>query len=129
MKEQRTNVIEISDVDQTVISDMLAYLYTGSAPHMDTLVKKLFNVADKYELLNLLAMCEYKLKSAITVANVIELLILADMHSAPYLKEACLNYIRHNSAAVLDTGQWKELKKNCDQHASLVMEIMACVLQ
>ena len=124
MKEQRTNVIEVSDVDQAVISDMLAYLYTGSAPHMDTLVKELLNVANKYELPQLFAMCENHLKSEMNVASAIELLVFADMHHASYLKEACLNYIYHNSAAVHSTSQWKELKKNCDSHASLLVEIM-----
>ena len=129
MKEQRTNVIEISDVDQAVISDMLAYFYTGSAPHMDTLVKELLNVANKYELSQLFTMCEDKLKADTTVANVIGLLILADMHSASYLKKACLNYIRHNSAAVRSSSQWEELRKNSDRHSSLLVEIMDYTLQ
>ena len=121
MKEQRTNVIEISDVDQAVISDMLAYIYTGSAPNLDTLVKELLNVADKYELSQLLAICEYNLKSEMCVDNVIELLILADMHNSSYLKKACLSYIYHNSAAVHSSSQWKELKKN---YASLLVECL-----
>ena len=50
MKEQRTNVIEISDIDEAVISDLLAYIYTGSAPNLDTLARELLNVANKYEL-------------------------------------------------------------------------------
>ena len=48
--------------------------------HMDTLVKELFNVADKYELPQLFAMCKNQLKSEMKVTNVMELLILADMH-------------------------------------------------
>ena len=129
MKEQRTNVIEISDVDQAVISDMLAYLYTGSAPHLDTLVKELLNVANKYELSQLFTMCEDNLKAEIAVANVIGLLILADMHSASYLKKACLNYIRHNSATVRSSSQWEELRKNSERHSSLLVEIMDYTLQ
>ena len=124
MKEQRTNVIEISDVDQAVISDMLAYLYTGSAPHMDTLVKELFDVADRYELSQLFAMCEDKLLLEMSVENAMELLILADMHNSSYLKKACLNYIYCNSASVRSTSQWKELKKNCDRHAALLVEAL-----
>ena len=128
MKEQRTNVIEISDVDQAVISDMLAYFYTGSAPHIDTLDKELLDVADKYELSQLFAMCENHLKSwsEMNVTNVIELLILADMHHASYLKEACLNYIYHNSAAVHSTSQWKELKNSA--HVSLLVESLEYTL-
>ena len=129
MKEQRTNVIEISDVDQAVISDMLAYIYTGCVPHLDALVAELLEVANKYELSELFAMCEDKLKADMKVDNVIELLILADMHNASRLKGTCLNYICLNSAAVLNTSQWKELKKNCDRHASLLVEIVNIALQ
>lgn len=125
MKEQKSGIIKISDIDHTVISDMREYLYTGSAPNMDTLVKDLLNVANKYELSQLFAMCENKLKSEMKVANVIELLLLADLHNSSYLKAACLNYIYHNSAAVYQTSQWKQLKKNCEKHASLLMEVMA----
>ena len=129
MKEKKTSVIEIPDVDHAVISDMLEYFHTGSAPNLDTYVKELLNIADKYELPQLLAKCEEKLKSELKVDNAIEVLILADMHNAVHLKETCLNYIRHNSAAVQRSSQWKELKKNCDSHASLLVEIMDCILQ
>lgn len=125
MKERKSGIIEISDIDCAVISSMRRYLYTGNAPNMDTLVKDLLNVANKYELSQLFAMCENKLKSEMKVANVIELLLLADLHNSSYLKTACLNYIYHNSAAVYQTSQWKQLKENCEKHASLLMEIMA----
>ena len=46
MKEQKTNVIEISDVDPMVMSDLLTYLYTGVAPNMDALTNKLLEVAN-----------------------------------------------------------------------------------
>ena len=127
MKEKETSVVEIPNVDHRMISDMLAYLYTGSAPNLDTYVKKLFDLADKYELPQLFAMCENHLKSEMNVTNVIEFLVLADMHHASYLKEACLNYIYHNSAAVHSTSQWKELKKNSD-HVSLLVESLEYTL-
>ena len=131
MKEQRTNVIEISDVDQAVISDMLAYIYTGSAPNLDTLVRELLNVANKYELSGLFTMCERELKLKISLNNVIELLQLADMLNSSYLKKACLNYISLNSGAVRSSEEWKQLKENSEEHVSLLimMDIMDCLLK
>ena len=116
MKEQRTNVIEISDVDQAVISDMLAYIYTGSAPNLDTLVRELLNVANKYELPGLLTMCKRELKLKINAENVIELLQLADLLDSSYLKKACLNYISLNSGAIRNSKEWKQLNK--EEHTS-----------
>ena len=129
MKEQRTNVIEISDVDQTVISDMLAYIYTGSAPNLDTLARELLNVANKYKLSGLFTMCERELKSKISLNNVIELLQLADMLDSSYLKKACLNYISINSGAVRSSEEWKQLKENSEENVSLLMDIMDCLLK
>ena len=129
MKEQRTNVIEISDVDQAVISDMLAYIYTGSAPNLDTLARELLNVANKYELSGLFTMCERELKLKISIENVIELLQLADLLDSSYLKKACLNYISLNSGAIRSSEEWKQLKENSEEHVSLLMDIMDCLLK
>ena len=67
MKEQRTNVIEISDTDPQVISNLLAYLYSDDAPDVDTLANKLLVIANKYALSQLFEICENKLKSDITL--------------------------------------------------------------
>ena len=127
MKEKETSVIEIPNVDRAVISDMLNYFYTGSAPNLDEHVEVLFDLADKYVLLQLFATCEDQLKSKMNVTNVTRFLILADMHRAKYLKDACLNYIYHNSAAVHSTSEWKELRKNSD-HVSLLVESLEYTL-
>ena len=47
MKEKWTSLIEISDTNSAVITDMVAYLYTGTAPNIHTLAKDLLAVADK----------------------------------------------------------------------------------
>ena len=73
---------------------------------------------------HLFAMCEKKLESEVTVASVMELLVLADLHNASRLKRACFNVVQHNSAEVHQTSQWKQLKQNCEGHASLLMELM-----
>ena len=110
MKEKKSSVIEISDTDPGVISEMLSYLYTGSAPNMETMAEELLIIANKYQILEMLALCEKKLLSNITVANVVDLLILADMHNAKDLKQACSKYIYRNSMEVRRTSQWNELK-------------------
>ena len=127
MKEQRTSVIEISDTDPQVISDLLAYLYTGKAPDVDTLANKLLVVANKYALSQLFEICENKLKSDINDSNFIDLLIFADLHNAANLKRACLIFIYCNSPAVYNSSRWKEFKQNNDGHNSLLLEILEFV--
>ena len=124
MTEKESNVIELTDIDPPVLSELLTYLYSGTTPNMKTLAKDLLVVADKYELSHLLAMCVNNLLSGLVVTNVVELLVLADMHNAPHLKKACLSYVCFNFSEVCATSQWKEFKENCKDHATLLMEIM-----
>ena len=129
MKEQRTNVIEISDINQAVISDILAYIYTGSAPNLVTLARDLLYAANKYELSELLMMCEKELQLKMNAENVIGLLQMADMLNSPCLKKACLKYICFNCKAVRCSEEWKQFKENSEGHVSLLMEITDCLLK
>ena len=54
-------------------------------------------------------MCEKELGSNLSVSNVVELLVLADVNSALQLRKDCLTYIHCNPAEVKSTSQWKEL--------------------
>ncbi len=68
----------ISDLDKEVVSDMLTFLYTGSAPNLEVRAKELLNAANKYQLPRLMVMCKNKLEEEIKTENVIEILQLAD---------------------------------------------------
>ncbi len=50
MKEKQEKVMTISDLDKEVVSDMLTFLYTGSAPNIEVRAKELLNAASKYQL-------------------------------------------------------------------------------
>ena len=127
MKEQRTNVIEITDVNPQVMSDLLAYLYTGDAPSMDALANKLLVVANKYARSQLFEICENKLKTEINDTNFIDLLIFADLHNAANLKRTCLIFICCNIPSIYNSSRWKEFKQNCEGHLPLLMEILEFV--
>ena len=111
MKEKRSSTVEMSDVESVVISEVLNYLYTGSAPNMGSMTEELLAFAHKYQIRPLLSLCETKLLSSVTVANVVDLLIFADLYTAQRLKDACLKYIYRNSAEVRRTSQWKQRLK------------------
>lgn len=123
MSEKRSNVIEISDIEPVVMKDLLAYIYTGSAPHLSRLAKELLNAATKYEIPRLVAMCEEKLKKRLNASNVVETLLWANFLSAK-LKGACLRFIHLHSNEVKRTSGWKHLKKNSDEYSSILVEIM-----
>jgi speckle-type POZ protein len=121
MKEKQSSIVNISDIHSAVMSDLIAYLYTGSAPNVNTMAKELLNVANKYELPRLFAMCERELKSNLSVADVVDTLILADLHGSTELKKACLSFIHLHAAEVLQTSKWKSLK---DHYGMLLVETL-----
>lgn len=124
MKEKQSSIVNISDVPPAVVSDLIAYFYTGTAPNVRTLAKELLNTANKYELPRLFAICEKELEMKMEVANVVDTLILADLHSPAYLKKACLNFIHLNLAEVQKTNEWKSLKVNLDHYGALLIEAL-----
>ena len=108
MEESKRNRVDVTDVDSDVMADMLRFIYTGKAPNLETMAADLLAAADKYaldrlkvirrtsldfifkncpqSLLNFKVMCEEALCNSLTVENVSEILILADLHSADQLK-------------------------------------------
>ena len=122
MQEKNSGIVEISDVDPAVMSDLLTYIYTGDAPNLKTLVKELMIAADKYNLQDLICICMKQLETDLTSSNVAEILLLADkiIIGSP-LKTACINYVVSNYASVSQTKSWKFLK---DASKELTLEIM-----
>ena len=124
MKEKQSSVIDISDITPAVMSDLVTYLYTGAAPNVGKLAKELLNAANKYGLSRLFTMCENELRMKIKVTNVVDTLLLADLHNATNLKKACLVFMREHSADVHKTSRWQYLKDNRGKYAALVLEVM-----
>ena len=112
------------------ISDLVAYLYTCTAPNLKTLASKLLDMAEKYQIPHLLTMCRFGIELArkIKNTNVVETLILADLHGKSALKKACFKFIRLNSAEVFQTSEWEDFKAHKDQYASLFVEVLENVL-
>ena len=100
MKE-KNGVIEISDFDPAIISDLLTYIYTGEAPNLKTLAKGLIYAADKYDLQGLVFICMQQLETELTFDNVAEVLFLADKLSLENsLCSDSVRFIQENFASV-----------------------------
>ena len=94
MKEKQSGVIEVSDITPEAMSDLVTYLYTGTAPNLKTLASELLEAAEKYQLFHLVTKCEDELGRNIKDTNVVEMLLLADLHGRSTLKKACFKFIR-----------------------------------
>ncbi|ESN98578.1 hypothetical protein HELRODRAFT_101749 [Helobdella robusta] len=109
MEERKQNRVEITDVDQDVLYEMLRYIYTGKAPNLNKMADELLAAADKYALDRLKVMCEEALCSNLSVDNVSDIFVLADLHSAEQLKTHAIDFINGHATDVMETTGWKDM--------------------
>lgn len=119
MRERKHNMAEVEDVDCDVMGELLRFVYTGKSPSLNKMADSLLAVADRYALERLKVMCEESLCSSLSIENVSDILILADLHSAEQLKTHSIEFINSHATDVMDTSGWKELV--CT-HSHLVAE-------
>lgn len=126
MEETKHSRVEIADIDSDIMLEMLRFVYTGKAPSLDTTAASLLAAADKYALERLKVMCEEALCANLSVKNVSEILVLADLHSAEQLKARAIDYISRYAKDVMTTPGWKGMIKS---HGHLVADLFCASLQ
>ncbi|RXN11564.1 speckle-type POZ -like protein [Labeo rohita] len=105
MEESKKNRVDISDVEPDVFREMMVFIYTGKAPNLEKMADNLLAAADKYALERLKVLCEEALCNSLSVENVADILILADLHSAEQLKAQAIDFINRQSLNI-----WRRLK-------------------
>ncbi|XP_057192526.1 speckle-type POZ protein-like A isoform X3 [Triplophysa rosa] len=120
MEESKKNRVDISDVEPEVFKEMMGFIYTGKAPNLEKMADSLLAAADKYALERLKVMCEEALCNSLSVENVADTLILADLHSAEQLKAQAIDFI--NRCSVLRQLGCKDGKNWNSNHATDIME-------
>ena len=120
MKEKINGEVEIKDMDHDVLDDLLKYIYSGIAPNIDAHSLELYAAADLYQLEKLKELCELKLCSRFDISNCLDLLILGDLHNAPKLKAAALEFASRNIHK-MKTSEWKQ---SLIEHPALMAEVM-----
>ncbi|GJN36667.1 hypothetical protein PR202_gb25549 [Eleusine coracana subsp. coracana] len=98
--KERQNII-VEDMQPTVFSALLHFIYTDSLPSMDDLhrgenrefVKYLLEAADRYAMDRMKIICESILCKRLDLDNVAATLALADQHQCHKLKDVCIQFI------------------------------------
>ena len=125
MKEKEEKRVVISDIDAEVMSNLLSFMYTGSAPNIRAHTKELLLAADKYNMQDLMGICENDLRESLTPANVAEVLLVANMmqsEASKTLRESCMLVIKQNMTSVYKSDSWKKLKESSLNLAVDIME-------
>lgn len=108
--ENKYNIVE-THLDTDVLKEVLTYIYTDKAPRLQEMADALLSAADFYHLPGLMNMSAEILYLGLTKENTLETLQLADLHSATYLTELTLDFIKYNNLDVIrQSDKWKSLK-------------------
>lgn len=125
MKENRENLITIKDIHFDVLKEFLHFIYTGIIAIKDMrMARDLYMAADKYDVKDLKCICSEMLKS-IDLSNVLDTLLLADLHDDHSLKQTAMAYISENFSHVKTLENWSDFMK---QKKSLAIEILSFVV-
>jgi len=122
MKESHTNRVEVTDISPAVFKTVLKFLY-GSIPEQTEYeeLKELIVAADKYEIDELKEMCESVLSANLSVDQVIDAMLFAEMHNCDDLLARAKRLFKAN-IKVLKENQtdWCKLKERPD----LLLELL-----
>jgi hypothetical protein len=108
MKESTSNEIIICDFDYDVVKEFIRFLYLDTCDTRALEAKSLLAIAHKYEVKGLIQACELDLIKMLSISNVVELLIFADLYEANELKIKALTFIKTNSKVLIKTGRFYE---------------------
>ncbi|XP_065206808.1 speckle-type POZ protein B-like [Planococcus citri] len=127
MEENATNVVKISDIGQDVFEEILRYIYCGKVKNLEKLVYEILPEANKYDLKQLMVLCEKMLAEQLSKDNAIKILILAHTHDAVWLKTEALEFIKLHarSADVKGSEIWNVLTSF---HPDLMAEMLTVLL-
>ncbi|KFM83121.1 Speckle-type POZ protein, partial [Stegodyphus mimosarum] len=121
--EKETNVIEISDIEPNAVEIMLQYIYSGQLKNVNMQnAFELYSASEKYQLLDMKSKCCAYLSSSLTVDNVCDVLILADMHNDDKLKLVAKQFFSSNACNAMETSKWQNIMKNNLALASEVLQ-------
>jgi speckle-type POZ protein len=116
MKEGTSDEIEIKDTNCQVFRNIINYIYTDDVKFEDiAMVVNLLIESNKYNLTRLKSICEWELTKIIDQENVVDLLLLSDIHEATELRNVCLEYAVEHFESVTkrkDYDVFKKLSKN-----------------
>ena len=73
-----------------------------------------------------LGICRDHMQKNINVENVLDIIILADLHGEQALKDEAMKYFTENMKTCMESAAYKKL---APQHPLLVMEILSCIVK
>lgn len=125
-EKSNSGKVTISDVNSSVMEEVLYYMYTGKLQHLSVpLALDIYSASRKFKLFKLEELLFDFLKSNITVTNVTEMLQVCEDLVLLDLKYACLKFVNSNNSEVVQSEKWNWLIANNPHIAGEVLLTIA----
>lgn len=113
MMEKNNGLVEITDIQSNIFKHLLRFIYCSKVDDVDlSELLKLMLAGDKYSIKSLITVCEERISQQLTVDNVMDILITADLARAGVLKKECKEFVFKNRNEVIDTEGYKNFVKS-----------------
>lgn len=128
MLDSKTFKIKITDIEPSIFKLFLHFIYCQEVDSKDTDdLLKLIKLANRYSVLSLMKDCADILSHSLSVDNVADVFITANLVSnAELLKKECTNFIVKNKKEVSNTHNYKRLVQF---YPNLVIELWNSVME
>jgi len=109
-KEKKSSEVVIEDLEESTVTELIHYIYSGKVRNLNDQALKLLAAADKYDIRELKETCESYLRDKISKANICDILIQAYLHNSKMLEELAFRFVKENGHEVLDQSFEDKLK-------------------
>ena len=107
LKENSTNKIIIDDCKPEVVKAMLKYIYTAYLPDdINSIAIDLYKAAEKYSIESLKIKCREFIVENLSIKNVINVYLLAELHSDSMIRKQCIKIMHDNANTIVKTQEW-----------------------
>jgi hypothetical protein len=94
MMESMEGKATIVDIDGKSLMEFLRFIYCGRVNNIDEVAMDLIHAATKYDVLDLKPLCVASLVKNISIDNVMETMMLANLHDEKKLRDFCIDFIK-----------------------------------
>lgn len=94
MMENKEGRATITDIDGKALKQFLLFIYCGRVENIHEVATDLIYAASKYCLPDLKPLCVASLTEKLTAENVLDTIMLANLHDEQDLKIFCIDFIK-----------------------------------
>lgn len=108
IKEAPPNTLTLQEIEPEAVTVFLKFLYSGIVTTIPLeLIEGIIDLSEKYDVKDLTSFCASDIRSNITVASAVKMLLLANKYGFINTKKDVLAFIKRNLQEVRQSDAWR----------------------